>query len=165
MFLKNKFFSPYMIILLSFMGVIILGGFLLSFPISVNYGKSVKLIDGFFIATSAVCVTGLSSIDIASIYNPFGKWIKSAVIHDYLYSKYNNTGINRKLADKIFYHIMKETEVNSNTRKKFYKAVRYFGAMSWQDKIENEGYKDQAIIDHTKEAREYYNYWNTILKI
>ena len=59
MFLKNKFFSPYMIILLSFMGVIILGGFLLSFPISVNYGKSVKLIDGFFIATSAVCVTGL----------------------------------------------------------------------------------------------------------
>ena len=75
MFLKNKFFSPYMIILLSFVGVIILGGFLLSFPISVNYGKSVKLIDGFFIATSAVCVTGLSSIDIASIYNPFGQLI------------------------------------------------------------------------------------------
>ena len=75
MFLKNKFFSPYMIILLSFMGVTILGGFLLSFPISVNYGKSVKLIDGFFIATSAVCVTGLSSIDIASIYNPFGQLI------------------------------------------------------------------------------------------
>ncbi len=73
MFLKNKFFSPYMIILLSFVGVTILGGFLLSFPISVNYGKSVKLIDGFFIATSAVCVTGLSSIDIASIYNPFGQ--------------------------------------------------------------------------------------------
>ena len=73
MFLKNKFFSPYMIILLSFVGVIILGGFLLSFPISVNYGKSVKLIDGFFIATSAVCVTGLSSIDIASVYNPFGQ--------------------------------------------------------------------------------------------
>ena len=75
MFLKNKFFSPYMIILLSFMGVTILGGFLLSFPISVNYGKSVKLIDGFFIATSAVCVTGLSSIDIGSIYNPFGQLI------------------------------------------------------------------------------------------
>ena len=60
---------------------------------------------------------------------------------------------------------MKETEVNKNTANKFYKAVRYFGAMSWQDKIENEGYKDQAIVDHTKEAREYYNYWNTILKI
>ena len=73
--------------------------------------------------------------------------------------------IQGKLADKIFYHIMKETEVNKNTANKFYKAVRYFGAMSWQDKIENEGYKDQAIVDHTKEAREYYNYWNTILKI
>ena len=94
-----------------------------------------------------------------------GKYDIAAVVHDFLYSELNVTGINRKLADKIFYHIMKETEVNSNTRKKFYKAVRYFGAMSWQDKIENEGYKDQAIIDHTKEAREYYNYWNRILKI
>nr|DAO04994.1 MAG TPA: Protein of unknown function (DUF1353) [Caudoviricetes sp.] len=122
-------------------------------------GYQIKVFKGF--------ITDGASIPkcLQSIYNPFGKWIKSAVIHDYLYSKYNNTGINRKLADKIFYHIMKETEVNSNTRKKFYKAVRYFGAMSWQDKIENEGYKDQAIIDHTKEAREYYNYWNRILKI
>ena len=63
MFLKNKSFSPYMTILLSFMVVTILGGILLSLPISMRYGKSVKLIDGFFIATSAICVTGLSSID------------------------------------------------------------------------------------------------------
>ena len=104
-------------------------------------GYEIKVFKGF--------ITDGASIPkcLQSIYNPFGKWIKSAVIHDYLYSKYNNTGINK------------------NTANKFYKAVRYFGAMSWQDKIENEGYKDQAIVDHTKEAREYYNYWNTILKI
>lgn len=73
MFFKNKFFSPYMTILLSFVIVTILGGILLSLPISLNYGESVKLIDGFFIATSAICVTGLSSIDIGSVYNTFGQ--------------------------------------------------------------------------------------------
>ena len=75
MFLKNKSFSPYMTILLSFMVVTILGGILLSLPISMKYGKSVKLIDGFFIATSAICVTGLSSIDIGSVYNIFGQMV------------------------------------------------------------------------------------------
>ena len=73
MFFKNKSFSPYMTILLSFVIVTVLGGILLSLPISLNYGKSVKLIDGFFIATSAICVTGLSSIDIGSVYNTFGQ--------------------------------------------------------------------------------------------
>ena len=75
MFLKNKSFSPYMTILLSFMVVTILGGILLSLPISMRDGKSVKLIDGFFIATSAICVTGLSSIDIGSVYNIFGQMV------------------------------------------------------------------------------------------
>ena len=75
MFFKNKSFSPYMTILLSFVIATVLGGILLSLPISVNYGKSVKLIDGFFIATSAICVTGLSSIDIGSVYNTFGQII------------------------------------------------------------------------------------------
>ena len=75
MFLKNKSFSPYMTILLSFMVVTILGGILLSLSISMRYGKSVKLIDGFFIATSAICVTGLSSIDIGSVYNIFGQMV------------------------------------------------------------------------------------------
>ena len=75
MFLKNKSFSPYMTILLSFMVVTILGGILLSLPISMRYGKSVKLIDGFFIATSAICVTGLSSIDIGSVYNILGQMV------------------------------------------------------------------------------------------
>ena len=60
---------------------------------------------------------------------------------------------------------MKETDVNDKTRKKFYNAVRIFGATSWKSKIENEGYKDQAVIDQTKEAKEYYKYWNEILKL
>ena len=97
------------------------------------------------------------------LYNPFGKYIKAAVIHDYLYSVYNNTGINRTLADKIFYFIMEETGVDSRIVRKFYAAVKYFGETSWKPKLLNEGYKDKAIIDRTKEAREYYNFWYKVL--
>ena len=82
-----------------------------------------------------------------------------------IYSKYNDTGINRTLADKIFDFIMKETGVNAKTRRKFYVAVKYFGKIFWQDKLKNEGYIDRAVIDRTKEAREYYKLWNNILKL
>lgn len=97
------------------------------------------------------------------LYNPYGKYIKAAVIHDYLYSCYNNTGINRTLADKIFKRIMQETGVDKRTCRRFYTAVRCFGETSWKPKLQNEGYKDRAIVDRTKEAKEYYTYWNKIL--
>jgi hypothetical protein len=97
------------------------------------------------------------------LYNPYGKYINAAVIHDYLYSIYNNTGINRTLADKIFYFIMKETGVDKRTCRRFYNAVKYFGTTSWKTKLQNEGYKDRAVIDRTKEAREYYNHWYKVL--
>ena len=99
------------------------------------------------------------------IYSPYGKYIKVAIIHDYLYSCYNNTGINRTLADKIFNFIMKETGVDNRTVRRFYNAVKYFGATSWKTKLKNEGYKDRAIIDRTKEAKEYYAYWYKVLGI
>ena len=99
------------------------------------------------------------------LYNPYGKYINAAVIHDYLYSTYNNTGINRTLSDKIFYFIMKETGIDNRTRRKFYTAVRCFGETSWKPKLLNEGYKDKAIIDRTKEAKEYYNHWYKMLGI
>lgn len=138
-----------------------------------NDGKAILLndyvynINGYEITVFKGFITDGASIpkSLQCIYSPYGKYIKAAVIHDYLYSKINNTGINRKLSDKIFNFIMKETDVNDKTRKKFYNAVRIFGATSWKSKIENEGYKDQAVIDRTKEAKEYYKYWNEILKL
>ena len=99
------------------------------------------------------------------LYNPFGRYIKAAVVHDFLYSCYNNTGINRTLADKIFRYIMQEIGVDNRTVRRFYAAVRAFGETSWKKKILNEGYKDRAIIDRTDEAIKYYHHWNTILKI
>lgn len=123
---------------------------------SIN-GYDIKVFKGF--------VTDGASVphSLEWLYNPYGKYINAAVIHDYLYSTYNNTGINRTLADKIFNFIMKETGVDNRTRRKFYTAVRCFGEPSWQSKLENEGYKDRAIIDRTKEAKEYYNRWNKML--
>ena len=125
---------------------------------SIN-GYDIKVFKGF--------VTDGASVphSLQWLYNPYGKYINAAVVHDYLYSTYNSTGINRILADKIFRYIMKETGVDSRIVRKFYAAVKYFGATSWKTKLQNEGYKDRAIIDKTKEAREYYNYWRKVLGI
>ena len=137
----------------------------------ISNGKAVLMqdyvysINGYDIKVFRGFITDGASVpkSLQWLYNPYGKYIKSAVVHDYLYSVYNNTGINRTLADKIFKHIMKETGVDDRTVRRFYAAVKYFGVTSWKPKLKNEGYKDQAIIDKTKEAKEYYNYWNKVL--
>ena len=139
----------------------------------ISNGKAILLeeyvydINGYLIRVPKFFVTDGASVphSLQWLYNPYGKYIKAAIIHDYLYSCYNNTGINRTLADKIFNFIMKETGVDNRTRRKFYMAVKCFGATSWKSKLQNEGYKDRAIIDRTKEAREYYAYWYKILRL
>lgn len=139
----------------------------------ISNGKAILLeeyiyeINGYLIRVPKSFITDGASVpkSLQWLYNPYGKYINAAVVHDYLYSCYNNTGINRTLADKIFDFIMKETGVNRKTRRKFYVAVKYFGKIFWQDKLKNEGYIDRAIVDRTKEAREYYRLWNNILKL
>lgn len=140
---------------------------------SLSNGKSILLddyvysINGYDIKVFRGFITDGASVpkSLQWLYNPYGKYINAAVVHDYLYSVYNNTGINRTLADKIFRYIMKETNVDSRTRRKFYAAVRALGETSWKPKLQNEGYKDRAIIDKTKEAIEYYNHWYKVLGI
>lgn len=137
----------------------------------ISNGKAILLeeyvydINGYLIRVPKSFITDGASVpkSLQWLYNPYGKYINAAVIHDYLYSAYNNTGINRTLADKIFNFIMKKTGVSTNIRRKFYAAVRAFGETSWKAKLKNEGYKDKAIIDRTREAKEYYAYWNKIL--
>lgn len=72
---KRFFFSPYFLILISFLLMILIGGTLLSMPISTSNGEKIKWIDGIFMATSALCVTGLSVKDLATDYNIIGKTI------------------------------------------------------------------------------------------
>ena len=139
----------------------------------ISNGKAILLeeyvydINGYLIRVPKSFITDGASVphSLQWLYNPFGKYIKAAVIHDYLYSTYNNTGINRTLSDKIFRYIMKETGVDSRTVRRFYNAVKCFGATSWKSKLQNEGYKDRAVIDRTKEAKEYYAYWYDKLKL
>ena len=139
----------------------------------ISNGKAILLeeyvydINGYLIRVPKSFITDGASVphSLQWLYNPYGKYINAAVIHDYLYSSYNNTGINRTLADKIFRHIMQETGIDKRTIRRFYIAVKYFGATSWKSKLQNEGYKDRAIIDRTKEAKEYYNHWYKVLGI
>ena len=139
----------------------------------ISNGKAILLeeyvydINGYLIRVPKSFITDGASVphSLQLLYNPYGKYINAAVVHDYLYSCYNNTGINRTLSDKIFRHIMKETGIDNRTRRKFYMAVKCFGETSWKSKLQNEGYKDRAIIDRTKEAKEYYAYWYKKLKL
>ena len=139
----------------------------------ISNGKAVLMqdyvyeINGYLIRVPKSFITDGASVphSLQWLYNPYGKYINAAVVHDYLYSVYNNTGINRTLSDKIFRHIMKETGIDNRTRRKFYMAVKCFGETSWKSKLQNEGYKDRAIIDRTKEAKEYYAYWYKKLKL
>lgn len=111
--------------------------------------------------------TDLASVPLAlRVFFPRdGEYTPAAVVHDFLYSKFNKTGINRELADKIFLFIMKELKVAKYKRKMMYKAVRIFGELAWEKKLENEGYYKQAVVDKTNEAKEYYSRWKKILGI
>lgn len=66
--------SPYIYIMLSFLGVIILGSILLYLPISLQDGVTLPYIDSLFLSTSATCVTGLSTVaNINETFTYFGK--------------------------------------------------------------------------------------------
>lgn len=64
--------SPAQIIAASFLGAIAVGTALLSLPAS-HAGARVGVLDAFFTATSAVCVTGLVTVDTASGFSRFGQ--------------------------------------------------------------------------------------------
>lgn len=70
--LKRKL-SSFQIILLGFAGVILLGAFLLTLPISSKVREWTSFIDALFTSTSAVCVTGLVVFDTATHWSIFGQ--------------------------------------------------------------------------------------------
>ena len=60
---------------LGFIAVIIIGGLILSLPISSASGESTNLLDALFTSTSAVCVTGLVTLDTGTHWNAFGQTV------------------------------------------------------------------------------------------
>lgn len=72
---KRKKLNSATKIILGFLVIILVGTLLLSLPISSNSGEWFPFIDSLLTATSAVCVTGLSVVDIAVHFSLFGQII------------------------------------------------------------------------------------------
>lgn len=62
-----------------------------------------------------------------AIYPPFGRYMRAAIVHDYLYRK---SILSETFCDRIFYELMKKDGVNLFTRFIFYSFVRTFGYRS-----------------------------------
>lgn len=65
-------FNPTLLFVVSFLVLILIGTSLLMLPGSVSNGR-LDLVDALFMATSAVCVTGLSVVDIGTRLTGFGQ--------------------------------------------------------------------------------------------
>lgn len=63
------------IIALTFLGIILLGTLLLMLPVSGVDDQSCGLLTALFTATSSVCVTGLSLVDLYSTFSGFGQLV------------------------------------------------------------------------------------------
>ncbi len=65
--------SPPQLIVISFIGVILIGAILLSLPVAKAGEGHLNFLDALFTATSAVCVTGLIVVDTGSYFSKFGQ--------------------------------------------------------------------------------------------
>ena len=70
---KRKRFRPGSVLVMGFLIVILLGSALLSLPFAQREGSEAGYLDCLFVSTSAVCVTGLTTVDIADTFTVFGR--------------------------------------------------------------------------------------------
>ena len=66
---------PAVIFILSFLLLIAVGTWLLSMPQMTTIAGGMPLVDAFFTATSATCVTGLMSVDTMTYFTSKGHWV------------------------------------------------------------------------------------------
>ncbi|MGD9605600.1 MAG: TrkH family potassium uptake protein [Bacilli bacterium] len=79
--MNNRKISPYIVIIIGFIAVIFIGSLLLLLPFATHDHISLSFIDALFTATSAVCVTGLTSVPtLAGTYTLFGKIVIGTLI-------------------------------------------------------------------------------------
>ena len=64
---------PTQLLLILFLGVILIGSLLLMLPFSTINGVRMGALNALFIATSATCVTGLSTLSLAENFSLFGQ--------------------------------------------------------------------------------------------
>lgn len=67
--------KPPLILTMGFLILITIGGLILSTPFVTKSGQSTNMVDAFFVAASASCVTGLTPVNTAEHWNTFGQVI------------------------------------------------------------------------------------------
>ena len=72
LFFDNFYFNPTILFVISFIGLILIGTLLLMLP-RTTFHAPLSFVDALFMATSAVCITGLSVTDISSNFSFFGQ--------------------------------------------------------------------------------------------
>lgn len=72
---RNRTPRPARIVAEAYTAVILLGGLLLTLPIARADGKMGGLLDAMFTSVSAVCVTGLSTVNVETYWTPVGHLI------------------------------------------------------------------------------------------
>jgi potassium uptake TrkH family protein len=70
---NRSFLNPAQLFVVSFIGIIVLGGLLLMLPNATT--QPIAFVDALFTSTSAVCVTGLTVVDTGTFYTPLGQGI------------------------------------------------------------------------------------------
>ena len=60
---------------MGFAAIILVGAVLLLLPWAHRPGQSIDLLDSLFLATSATCVTGLTTVNVAETFNGFGQTV------------------------------------------------------------------------------------------
>lgn len=74
LFFDNFYFNPTILFVISFIGLILIGTILLMLPRTTLIAP-LGFVDAFFMATSAVCITGLTVTDLSTNFSLFGQTI------------------------------------------------------------------------------------------
>lgn len=79
LFLDKLYFNPTIFFVISFLGLIVVGAMLLMMPRTTLIAP-LGFVDAFFMATSAVCITGLTVTDISTNFSFFGQVVILSLI-------------------------------------------------------------------------------------
>lgn len=73
---KRRFLRhPAQVVVAAFAAADLVGTLLLALPVARSGDGSAPLITALFTATSAVCVTGLTTVDTGTYWSSFGQWV------------------------------------------------------------------------------------------
>lgn len=76
----ERFQHPAQVVVGGFAAAVAVGTALLSLPVATASGESARFMDALFTATSAVCVTGLVTVDTGTYWSGFGQVVILALI-------------------------------------------------------------------------------------